>query len=149
MKKIFSLVAMLMFCLCVPLTASAMDEYLNGDPNFPLTGGYRNFWEYTDLSSCTIAEENDEYYKLAVGYVRVSRKEQNPYRVRYFRYYKDDATRPQYYDDNNEQWISLPPFKSNSEANIPFQPYRQQYHPDHFNMLRAACREIFGIELEE
>ena len=148
MKKILPLVAVLMFCLCIPLTASAMDKYLNGDPNFPLTGGHANFWEYTDLSSCTIAEENDEYYKLAVGYVRVSRKEQNPYRVRYFLYYKDGATRPQYYDDNG-WWISLPPLKSMSEANLPFQPYRQKYHPDQFHMLRAACREIFGIELEE
>ena len=73
MKKIFSLVAMLMFCLCVPLTASAMDEYLNGDPNFPLTGGYRNFWEYTDLSSCTIAEENDD---IVVGKVDVDEAEE-------------------------------------------------------------------------
>ncbi|MBQ9376450.1 MAG: hypothetical protein IJU05_01415, partial [Schwartzia sp.] len=112
-----------------------------------------NFWEYTDLNSCTIAEETDEYYELAVGYVRRSRVEGTPYYVRYFRYYKDGVTRPEYYVEKTDKWIVLPlQDKETRDAywkeHPAYQPFRAHFHPDQFHMLQVACRQLFGIELK-
>lgn len=154
MKKLVMLVFLLAF-LCLPLTVNARPRYLNDDPNFPLTGGHFDYFEYTDLSSCTVTEENEQYYAISVGYAVQCKKLGNPYRIRSFRYWKDGETRPQYYNEDKNEWITIPvltpelvkEFRSNPK-NQSIAAYNARFHPKEFFMLRAALRQLWGISLD-
>ncbi len=153
MKKLFLFIFMF-FLFSFPFTANAT-VYLNDDPNFPLTGGHGDYYEYTDLSSCQVVEETDQYYDIAVGYYIISDKQlDDPYRIRRFRYWKDSFVRPQFYSYYREVWIDIP--SQNTEdvnafrsMNHSYGAYMNHFYPHAFHMLQTALLQLFGIEIIE
>lgn len=148
------IIGFLMFILYFPVSASAT-VYLNDDPNYPMTGGHGDYFEYMDLSSCQVSSESDQFWDISVGYIVVSTPAlEDPYRIRRFRYWKDGYTRPQFYSPYREAWIDIPSqnvedvnaFRS---INHSYAAYMQRFYPHMFRMLQTALIQLFGIEIYE
>ena len=62
MKRFFhtflTAAAFALFFLVQPHTASASLQYLDDDPNYPVSYYHANYREYVDLSSCTFSDED-------------------------------------------------------------------------------------------
>ena len=155
MKKLF-LLTLMTLCLCFPHTASATN-YLNDDPNFPQTGGRLGYGEYTDLNSCQITEETNQYYDIAVGYVLIRPNQEDSYRIRKFRYWKDGIKRPQFFNQKKEVWVDIPKQPNAAEAdafrrntpNYNIGLYTAHFKTNLFHCLQAVLQHSFGIELVE
>ena len=152
MKRLFTVLVCLAMVAFIATSTSyaAPGKYLNGDPNFPMTGGHGGYIEYTDLSSCTISEETDEYYELSVGYSVWHRMgTDNPYRVRYFRYPKEGAARrPEYYNEKKDTWVTIPyqgrdVVEAYMQSHTP-SDFVMNFHPWQYNMFCAAYQQVFG-----
>lgn len=152
MKRLF-LSALMMLCLCFPMTASARN-YLNDDPNFPQTGGRMEHREYTDLSSTQIIEETEKYIEFEVGCVFTWGE---PYRIRRFRYWKDGEKRPQLFNQIKEVWVDIPKQPTAEEAdafrrntpNYNIGLYNAHFKTNLFHCLQAVLQRNFGIEIEK
>lgn len=154
MKK-FLIFMLMVFCLYLPSSVSAT-VYLNNDPNFPMTGGHGDYYEYTDLNSFKIVDETEQYYDITVGYIVVSRRPlDDPYRTRTFRYWKDGVTRPQYYSYYLNEWKDIPSQNINDVTNYrnnvdgSYTAYFKTFLPHMFEMLQLALDQLLGIELLE
>ncbi len=152
MKRKF-LLALMVSCLCFPFTAYATN-YLNDDPYFPQTGGRMATREYTDLTSIYIREETEKYIDLEVGCVFTWGE---PYRIRRFRYWKEDGKRPQLFNQMKEIWADIPKQPNAAEAeafrrntpNYNIGLYMATFKTNLFHCLKAVLHHTFGIEIEE
>ena len=153
MRKVFAVVFLLV-CLLFSVTEAAKPKFLYDDPNFPLTAGHADYFEYTDLSSIEIINETDTYYEIQVGYAVDCPPMGNPYKTRYFRYFKDGYSRPQFLSLKSQSWVDIP-VQSREDidefrrTNTSYRAYWAKFHPNQFAMIQLAVRHLFGIEIYE
>ena len=92
---VFALVVMLMQSVCLADCSETKNatDFLDGDRNFPLTSSYGGCFEYTDLDSCQIIED-DEELQFSVGYiVKTVHNKKGSYKVRYFKWQRTEEAR--------------------------------------------------------
>lgn len=143
-------------CLCAAATAgAAAQRCLNGDPNFPMTYGHTNWWEYTDLSSIAGGEYDGEYYQFAVGYVLETlgsgQDYQYEYRMRRFRTGMVNSL-VQYYVETKDKWVTIPlqdkPIVSEFIRKNGYSAYETHFHPAAYRMFKMAfpafCKDMYG-----
>ncbi len=118
-------------------------DYLDGDRNFPLTGSYGGCFEYTDLDSCQIIEDEDEL-QFSVGYiVKTVHNKNGSYKVRYFKWQRTEDARPQFRNDADEDWNVIPeldrPISSAGDA--------KTYHIMEYRMFKTAYEYLIGTSI--
>ena len=142
------------FCMLWSITmAGARWEYLDGDTNYPFTYGHGGYFEYIDLSSCTLVKDTHDFYVMAAVMIGKTEDWQHEPRKTWTEYWyqpKDGYSAPSYYDSEKDQWVIMP------------KPYRQEYlHDyawqhgyspmiDHFHLFqyrafKKAYQKIWGV----
>ena len=97
----------------------AIPQYLDNDPNYPLSYAHANYHEYVDLISCTHNDENETYETYAVGYIAYTMNvtgDTSTYQTRIFRCRKDRTQNPQVYE--NGEWVTLQSYSESERQNI-------------------------------
>lgn len=146
MKKavllVFALAVMLVQSVCFADGSDMANtvDYLDGDRNYPLTSSYGGCFEYTDLDSCQIIEDEDEV-QFSVGYiVKTVHNRNGSYKVRYFRWQKTEDARPQFRNSIDDEWTVIPepdrPISRASDA--------KTYHIIEYRMFKAAYEYLFS-----
>ncbi len=140
-------------CFCVTSVAgAATGQFLNGDSNYPMTYGHANWWEYLDLSSCTIVADTDDYYELAACYIReiAGREERYSYHTRYFRKEKKEGSLPKYRGEGEEKWTTIPAQEkalvSEFIERYGYFPYFKRFHPAAYYMFKDVYRQVWGVD---
>ena len=156
MKKFLcGLIAATYFCIA-SIAVAATGQFLNGDPNYPMSYGHANWWEYVDLSSIVGGEYDGEYYQFAVGYVlerfdSSSGEKVYEYRTRRFRTGMVDSL-VQYYVEKEDKWVTIPiqdkQLVYEFQQKNGFFPYLHHFHPEAYRMFQIAypdlCKSMYG-----
>ncbi len=115
-------------------------DYLDGDCNFPLTGSYGGCFEYTDLDSCQIIEDEDEL-QFSVGYIAKNVHDKNgSYKVRYFKWQRTEDARPQFRNDADDEWTVIP----EPDSPISRAGDAKTYLIMEYRMFKAAYEYLFS-----
>ncbi|WP_315439842.1 hypothetical protein [uncultured Selenomonas sp.] len=124
----------------------AIPQYLDNDPNYPLSYAHVNYREYVDLISCTHNDENETYETYAVAYIAYTMDitgDTRTYQTRVFRCRKDRTQNPQVYE--NGEWLTLQSY-SKSER----QKYIDQYgYVEYIEHYHLYARDMFKIVYEQ
>lgn len=156
MKKILcGLIAVTFFCIA-SIAGAATGQFLNGDPNYPMSYGHANWWEYVDLSSIVGGEYDGEYYQFAVGYVlerfdSSAGEKVYEYRTRRFRTGMVNSL-VQYYVEKKDKWVTIPiqdkQLVSEFIRKNGYSAYEVHFHPEAYRMFQIAypglCGDIYG-----
>ena len=143
MKRFFhtflTAAAFALFFLVQPHTASASLQYLDDDPNYPVSYYHANYREYVDLSSCTFSDEDPDYYTYATGYVAYYRDAES----------KDGGSNPQFYSARG-QWLSMPVFDYDEIwryiKSRGYTGYIDDYHAYPYYMFKIVYQKTRGVE---
>lgn len=155
MKKIlYGLIAAV--CFGIAATAGAAGQRcLNNDPNYPMSYGHANWWEYVDLSSIVGGAYDGEYYQFAVGYVleyvNHGHDYQYEYRTRRFRTGMVNSL-VQYYVEEKDKWVTIPiqdkQLVSEFIRKNGYAAYEDHFHPEAYRMFQIAypdfCKSMYG-----
>lgn len=156
MKRFFhtllTAAAFALFFLVQPHTASASLQYLDDDPNYPVSYYHANYREYVDLSSCTFSAEDPDYYTYATGYVAYYRDADGSfreYRIRQYRQSKDGGSNPQFYSAQG-RWLSMPAFDYDEISRYiqshGYTGYIDDYHAYPYYMFKIVYKKTRGVE---
>ena len=139
--SVFAMAVMVMQSICLADYAETKttNDFLNGDHNYPLTSSYGGCFEYTDLASCQIIEDEEEL-QFSVGYIAKSvHNRDGSYKVRYFRWQKSEDARPQFRNSIDDGWTVIPepdrPISRTSDA--------KTYHIIEYRMFKTAYEYLF------
>ena len=142
---------MVVLVLVLSAKAHASSQYLDDDPNYPLSYAHAHYIEYVDLISSTYNDEGSEYDTYATGYVAYSIGEKfntSSYKTRLFRQIKNQSQNPQFSEDG--QWISLPAYNSPEiQAYIKahgYAKYVEYYHPFAYYMFKIIYNQVHGTD---
>ena len=153
-KMICALVAAACFCFAA-IAGAAEQRCLNGDPNYPMSYGHADWWEYVDRSSIVPGEYDGEYYQFAVGYVLeyvdAGQNYQYEYRMRRFRMGMVNSL-VQYYVEEKDKWVTIPvqdkKLVSEFMRKYGYYEYEMHFHPAEYHMFRVAypalCKGTYG-----
>ena len=130
----------------VSLHVEAIPQYLDNEPNYPLSYAHANYREYVDLISCTHNDESETYETYAVGYIAYTMDVTggtSTYQTRVFRCRKDRTQNPQVYE--NEEWLTLQSY-SESEGQRYIEQYGYTEYIEHYHLY---ARSMFNIVYEQ
>lgn len=137
--------------LALPAKAYASNQYLDNDPNYPLSYAHVHYLEYVDLISSTYNDEDSEYDTYATGYVAYSMEKgfnTSSYQTRLFRQIKNQSQNPQVFE--NGQWVSLPAYNSPEiQAYIKlhgYTKYAERYRPFAYYMFKIIYKQVHEID---
>lgn len=141
-------IAMLTVLLCNPAKTEASLQYLDNNPNYPVSYYHAGKQEYVDLTSC-VHSEDANYHYYSTGYVEVNLNERT-YKIRKYRQSKDGTSSPQFYNDYNGNWITIPSYDleevRNYINNHGYMGYIVDYHPYHYYMFKIVYKHTIGVE---
>lgn len=142
---------MAVLVLVLSAKAHASNQYLDNDPNYPLSYAHAHYLEYVDLISSTYNDESCEYDTYATGYVAYSMEKDfntSSYQTRLFRQIKNRSQNPQVFE--NGQWVSLPAYNSPEiQAYIKaygYAEYVEHYHPFAYYMFKIIYKQVRGTD---
>ncbi len=119
---IFSLIS-------VSVHVEATPQYLDNDPNYPLSYAHANYCGYVDLISCTYNDEDETYETCSSRYIAYTMNitgDTSTYQTRTFRFRKDRTQPPQVYE--NGEWIPLQSYgESEGQRYITLLSVRSKY----------------------
>ncbi len=141
---LFAMAVMVMQSICLADCAETKttNDFLNGYHKYPLTSSYGGYFEYTDLESCQITEEDKEL-QFSVGYIAKSvHDREGSYKVRYFKWQRTEDARPKFRNSIDDEWTVIPepdrPISCVSDA--------KTYHIIEYRMFKTAYEYLFNSE---
>ena len=148
----FTVAAFALLFLAQFSTASASLQYLDNNPNYPVSYYHANYREYVDLTSCTFSAEDENYYTYATGYIAYVRDpdgDSRVYRLRQFRQAKNGGENPQFYS-NGGKWVSIPAFDHGEISRYikshGYMGYIDDYHPYAYYMFKLVYKQTRGVD---
>ena len=139
-----ALVASLLF----PSSSEASLQFLDNNSNYPVSYYHAAKQEYVDLTSC-VHHEDEWYHYYATGYIEVN-FDTRSYKVRKYRQSKDGTSSPQFYNDYNGNWVTMPFYDLKSVRNYiathGYMGYISTYHAYQYYMFKIVYKKIIGVE---